>query len=199
MFSSSFTWTCSQLPQNGALRQAAGIVDAPSTKASKSPAHQFALTHRLPLKKPGGPRNCEGLYNGCCVGLHMNKPILTNLCVFGSTRRPIFRMLAQVLHNFSHADMPVLCNHIMPYHLFDCTPEATRSSRPENSHKTFCPWFWGAPHILADVVNTSLSHASGHQLAQVADVNPNDTIAKGTSAIHRAVPFAKGLTQGRAR
>ena len=46
-----------------------------------------------------------------------------------------------------------------------------------------------APHILADVVHLSLQHATGHGLAQVAEVNPNDTIAKGTSVIHPPVPF----------
>ena len=65
-----------------------------------------------------------GLYNRCCVNLYMSKPILTILCVFGSTHKPIFRMMVQVLHNFSNDDMPVMCNHTMLYHLFDCAPVA---------------------------------------------------------------------------
>ena len=54
----------------------------------------------------------------------MNKPILTNLGVVGSTHTWIIRMLAQLLHNFSSVDVLVLCNHIMIYHSFNCPPKA---------------------------------------------------------------------------
>ena len=51
------------------------------------------------------------------------------------------------------------------------------------------------PRVLADVVKMSLPRASGRGLGEDAGVNPNDTFAKGTSVIHPAIPFARGLVQ----